>query len=476
MKMLGTVTMLLLPLLVLLQTAEARVVDIRSEAYFIVSKHNQARRSREVRASNMLEMRWDEDLARRASSYAERCEYRRPREDRINANLYFTSDHVYGNRTIHKWLDSAINAWRRVRERYTYDRHCGRACAYVQMIMARTDRVGCALSLCENVQAGNFVVDYASLFVCYYYPGENLLNSYPYINGRECSRCDRRMQCREGLCHQPGTEIVPPELMPRNSRRGPQPIVEYRDKLTQDETRALVDSHNRMRRGNSVTRDLRWDPFLARWAQWIVHCTVDYPGPRHTFTNFERLEQGANVYDVVSKWSGEGFNMNLRMGHGCRTPVDGQSKCNHFTNLLGRELTSMACAARNCENIGDGGRQLVCLYDNHVDRPARRRTTSRRRQPYDPQRYTAQIKARRYNSRDERRNYDRRTETRRQDPRRYESRADTSRRYNPRTNSRQRYDPRTDTRQRYAPKTDQRQRPDYRTDPGRYNRRQDERI
>lgn len=423
--MLRIVTLLLLPLLLLLQDGDAKVVDIRSEAFFIVSRHNEVRRSREVDASDMLEMRWDEDLAQRASSFAERCEYQRPRENGINANLYFTSDHVHGEQTIHKWLDSAVDSWRRVRERYTYSSNCGRACAYVQMIMARTDRIGCALSLCDNVRAGNYVVDYGSLFVCYYYPGEDLMNTYPYTRGSQCSRCDSRMECREGLCRIPGTEIVPREFISRTRSTGPQPIVEFRDKLTQEEARSLVDSHNKMRQGNRINANLRWDPFLQRWAEWIVHCTVDYPGPRHTYTNFERMEHTTNVYDVVSTWSTEGSNTNLRMEHGCRTPSDETEKCNHFTNVLNEDVTTMACATRNC---GDEGRQLVCLYDNRAQRPARRRTYSQ--QEPSNQRYTARITTRRYDQ-------PRRTTPRRYDPsgrtdlRQYDAqrRANVQRRY-----------------------------------------------
>ncbi|KAK3791269.1 hypothetical protein RRG08_066949 [Elysia crispata] len=428
------VTMLLLLLSVLLlQCAEAKVVDIRAEAYHIVSKHNQARRSGEITASNMHEMRWDEELARRASDWAERCEYRRPGRDRsgrmLNANLYFMSNHVYGNRSIHRMVDRAVETWRRSRDRYDYSNHCGRACSYVQMIMARTDRIGCALSLCEDVPAGNLVVDYGSLFVCYYYPGENLLDSYPYSRGQACSRCSAGMDCRDKLCRTPGVEIVPRDLLPANFRIRPQAITEYRDKLTRDETISLRDSHNKMREGNRVETNLAWDSYLQRWAEWIVHCKVDYPGPKHTYTNFERLEQGTNVYNVVSKWSKEEYNTNLVMEHGCRTPQD-NAKCNHFTNILDSSLTSMACAARDC---GEGTRQLVCLYDNSSVRPARR-TSTRRTDPYAQRRYDPQT---------QRRRYDPRTNPRRYDPRR-DQRTEAARRYDPRYDTRYNRDRRTD--------------------------------
>ncbi|RUS79028.1 hypothetical protein EGW08_013211, partial [Elysia chlorotica] len=367
--------------------------------------------------------RWDEALASQASDWAERCEYRRPGRDRsgyrLNANLYLAKDHVYGNRSVHRMVNKAIEAWWRSKERYDFSSHCGRACSYVQMIQARTDRIGCGMSLCQNVLAGNLVVEYASMLVCYYYPGENLLNTYPYVRGTSCSRCPSGMDCRDRLCRIPGAEIVPADLYPGNFRTRPQAIREYRDKLTREEEVALTDSHNKMREGNRLGTSLRWDPFLQRWAEWIIHCEVDYPGPNSTYTNFVRLDQGTDVYNVVSKWSEEGYNTNLRMEHGCRTPP-GESRCNHFTNLLGQSLTTMGCAARDC---GEGTRQLVCLYDNMAERPSRRRATSTRVDPFAirrrpdprprPRRYDPRIDGpRSYETRVEGRRYDPRTETR----------------------------------------------------------------
>ncbi|GFN86255.1 cysteine-rich secretory protein lccl domain-containing 2 [Plakobranchus ocellatus] len=328
--------------------------------------------------------RWDKYLAEQAAQWSERCLYERPRiSDRygtvINSNLYVVPGNVYGPKAVKKMVTSALSMWGRARNGYTYSTHCGRSCSYVQMIQARVDRIGCAISTCSNLRHRTKSYGYASILVCFYSPGQSLLSSFPFTRGSACSRCARGMECRERLCHRPGTELVPRDML--KIERGPAPLAVAQDRLSSSEIYSLNDAHNKMRRGNKINNGLAWDSYLERWSKWIINCSIDYPGPRHTYTNFERLEQGKDVYHVVYAWSIEEFNTRLRMAHGCRTPGD-KERCNHFTNILQPFLTSMACAAHDC---GDGTRQLVCLYDNEADRPARYRPTSgRRRSFYSP--------------------------------------------------------------------------------------------
>ncbi|CAG5135134.1 unnamed protein product, partial [Candidula unifasciata] len=136
--------------------------------------------------------------------------------------------------------------------------------------------------------------------------------------------------------------------------------------LTETDQHYITATHNRVRESNN--RDpIEWDPFLQKWAEYVINCKVDYPGPVHAYSNFHRLDQGARVYTVVYDWSIEGNNTNVELDHGCRTPKD-RTRCNHYTNIIQPTLTSMACAARDCK---DNTRQLVCLYDNREDREAR---------------------------------------------------------------------------------------------------------
>ncbi|CAG5125215.1 unnamed protein product, partial [Candidula unifasciata] len=101
--------------------------------------------------------------------------------------------------------------------------------------------------------------------------------------------------------------------------------------LTASEIQQLTSAHNRIR--SAKNRDpLTWDPYLERWAQWIVRCHSDYPGPAHSYTNFERLELGDDLYRKICSWPSEGQVANIQLIHACRTPYD-ESRCNHYTNV-----------------------------------------------------------------------------------------------------------------------------------------------
>ncbi|BFZ02670.1 hypothetical protein BsWGS_05709 [Bradybaena similaris] len=163
----------------------------------------------------------------------------------------------------------------------------------------------------------------------------------PFIKGKPCSQCPAGTFCHRGLCSQ-------------------------KDTLTLIEIHQLTSAHNRIRRANS--RDpLEWDSYLERWALYVVNCSSDYPGPAHAFTNFERLKRVDDLYQKVCSWSTEGYIANIQLIYACRTPYD-SSRCNHYTNVLQPMLTSMACAAHVCS---DHTRQLVCIYDNKVNRVLR---------------------------------------------------------------------------------------------------------
>lgn len=103
---------------------------------------------------------------------------------------------------------------------------------------------------------------------------------------------------------------------------------------------------------------LKWSRYLQRWADYVIRCAVEYPGPITTYTNFGKISNGGNIYNIVYNWGNEGYNVNRKLESGCRTPAD-RERCNHNVIVKNEFLREYACAARNCQN---GKRQLTCVY------------------------------------------------------------------------------------------------------------------
>jgi len=131
--------------------------------------------------------------------------------------------------------------------------------------------------------------------------------------------------------------------------------------LTDTEEYYVLSAHNTMRR-RTEKPELKWSEYLSRWANYIVRCNIEYPGPRSAYTNFGKIhaeERGENVpiYQVVFKWGNEGYDTGKEMESGCRTPFD-REECNHNTNIMVNDIKDVGCAAMDCENF----KQLTCIY------------------------------------------------------------------------------------------------------------------
>ncbi|KAK0051824.1 cysteine-rich venom protein VAR4 [Biomphalaria pfeifferi] len=137
------------------------------------------------------------------------------------------------------------------------------------------------------------------------------------------------------------------------------PVNDFGDALDSSEMSTLLNSHNDLRKSRGL-KDLVWDEgYLSQWVKYIINCYSNFPGPRGTCTNFQRLHQGESVASVLANWSREGSTnlSQIRVSSGCRTKND-EGTCNHYQNLMRDDTDAMACEAKFC---GDG-RQLVCLY------------------------------------------------------------------------------------------------------------------
>lgn len=126
--------------------------------------------------------------------------------------------------------------------------------------------------------------------------------------------------------------------------------------ISSEEQNYLTQAHNLLR-GN-VKEGLKWSRYIQRWADYVIRCNVEYPGPITMYTNFGKVQNGGNIYNIVYDWGSEGYNTRQALKYGCRTPSD-RELCNHNTIIQNEFIREFACAALNCS---DGNRQLTCIY------------------------------------------------------------------------------------------------------------------
>ncbi|PVD34852.1 hypothetical protein C0Q70_06131 [Pomacea canaliculata] len=279
---------------------------------------------------------WDDQLARYAEVWSGHCRYERPPQQshpNIGSNLFYTRGYTSSWYSIRTSVQRSLHAWTRERDFFKYDMDCGMACSYVQMVYSATYRMGCAMRNCPHLAVRNDSEAQTTLFVCFYSPKGKPMGTYPYRTGSPCSSCPVGTQCSEDLYA-----------------------------LTDQEEYFMLLLHNRLR-GDENLQSLVWDAELELWAKWVINCNVDYPGPRYAYTNFYQVQPTMQVYSVVYDWRQEGRDTSIRLEKGCRTPSD-MKPCNHYTNMMEAQLTSMACAAKMCSKM----REVVCIYDSSTER------------------------------------------------------------------------------------------------------------
>nr|KAG5714645.1 hypothetical protein BaRGS_000133 [Batillaria attramentaria] len=270
-------------------------------------------------------MIWDDKLAEDAEKWSQYCRYQRPPKHMFDCG----SNLAYQRRWVHSWhsirsnIRHGLNGWAREREYFQYGTDCGSACSYVQMIYSAAYRVGCAMNKCQQLLVSrNRRERHATLFVCFYAPKSTLVGIFPYRSGGTCRECPAGTKCAEDLCV-PDTAPAPVRLpeTPAPTRRPTVPTDMSADALTDQESYFLTTIHNSFRRQEDCP-SLTWDMTLQKWADWIVNCKADYPGPPHAYTNFYRCADHMPVYEVVYGWSKEGRDTNIQLEKGCRTPCE----------------------------------------------------------------------------------------------------------------------------------------------------------
>ncbi|XP_015668707.1 cysteine-rich secretory protein LCCL domain-containing 1 [Protobothrops mucrosquamatus] len=181
--------------------------DMRS----ILDIHNKLRGQVYPQASNMEYMTWDPELERSAKSWAETCLW----EHGPASLLPSIGQNLGAHWGRYRPLTFHVQSWYdEVRDfTYPYPQECNPYCPYrcsgpvcthyTQVVWATSNRIGCAVNLCHNMNVWGQIWPKAIYLVCNYSPKGNWWGHAPYKHGRPCSECPPSFGggCRENLCY-----------------------------------------------------------------------------------------------------------------------------------------------------------------------------------------------------------------------------------------------------------------------------------
>ncbi|XP_074167189.1 peptidase inhibitor 16 [Sminthopsis crassicaudata] len=173
------------------------------EKQTVVELHNLYRSQVSPPATNMKNMKWDENLAAFAKAYASKCVWGHNKDrGRRGENLFAITEGEMD-------LQLAVEQWYNEHEHYNLSNATcaeGQMCGhYTQVVWAKTERIGCGSQFCEKLEG--VTETNIHVLVCNYEPPGNVKGQKPYMEGPQCSQCQEGYQCKNLLC-QP---IISPE-------------------------------------------------------------------------------------------------------------------------------------------------------------------------------------------------------------------------------------------------------------------------
>ncbi|XP_005389688.1 PREDICTED: peptidase inhibitor 16 isoform X2 [Chinchilla lanigera] len=183
-------------LLLLLLTMGPATALKEDERQLMVQLHNLYRAQVSPPASDMLQMRWDPELAAFAKAYAQKCVWGHNEDrGRRGENLFAITDEGLD-------LPLAVEEWHHEREHYNLSAGAcaaGQMCGhYTQVVWSKTERIGCGSHFCETLQGVEETNIH--LLVCNYEPPGNVKGKRPYREGTPCSQCPPGYSCENTLC------------------------------------------------------------------------------------------------------------------------------------------------------------------------------------------------------------------------------------------------------------------------------------
>ncbi|KAJ0011918.1 hypothetical protein NQD34_012893, partial [Periophthalmus magnuspinnatus] len=227
------------------------------DMHLILDLHNKLRGQVHPPASNMEYMVWDYELERSAEHWAHTCRWEHGPSHMLTQIGQNLGAHWGRDRppTFH------VQAWYDEVRYYSYpyaqecNPHCPFRCSgpvcthYTQLVWATSNRIGCAINVCYNMNVWGMIWAKAVYLVCNYSPPGNWWGHAPYKYGSPCSQCPASYAggCRDNLCYKDGgvdrrpapeleeTNYIEPEPEPDPVReRDPEPRAQSPDPSRHD--------------------------------------------------------------------------------------------------------------------------------------------------------------------------------------------------------------------------------------------------
>jgi len=193
-----------------------------AEKTFIVDRHNELRRriangeddvSNMPKAANMMELEWDDELAKIAQGYANQCYYGHDKcrltsdgcYDGVGQNIAVqgrnkANEPVEWSAAIQMWYDEVKDYDPDWAELYTSPgKNNGVVGHFTQVAWANTHRIGCGYIEFYGSQplGSNY---YNRYYVCNYATGGNWRGQSVYLKGDPCTKCPKNSSCNNSLC------------------------------------------------------------------------------------------------------------------------------------------------------------------------------------------------------------------------------------------------------------------------------------
>ncbi|XP_069113964.1 peptidase inhibitor 16-like [Argopecten irradians] len=164
----------------------------------ILGYHNDVRSNVEPSASNMLKMKWSDELATIAQDYADKCIWGHNGERSSGSSFWYVGENIFlssyynGKYTVDRWASEESD--------YTYSSNsCSGVCGhYTQVAWASSEYLGCGAKKCSSLEGLSW--SNAVIVVCNYGNGGNFRGYRPYNEGTSCSQCPSGTTCENGLC------------------------------------------------------------------------------------------------------------------------------------------------------------------------------------------------------------------------------------------------------------------------------------
>ncbi|KFZ64802.1 Cysteine-rich secretory protein LCCL domain-containing 2, partial [Podiceps cristatus] len=182
-----------------------------SDRQEILMLHNKLRGQVYPVASNMEYMTWDEELERSAHAWAQQCRWEHGPSDLIRSIGQNLAVHWGRYRSpafhVQSWYDEVKDYT------YPYPHECNPWCPekctgsmcthYTQIVWATTNKIGCAVNVCKQMDVWGEIWENAVYLVCNYSPKGNWIGEAPYKTGRPCSECPPSYGggCQNNLCY-----------------------------------------------------------------------------------------------------------------------------------------------------------------------------------------------------------------------------------------------------------------------------------